>query len=234
MANCPACRRSRATRPLASATTEDFSVVQLEGKRNVRREVKHYNLDAIISIGYRVSSPRAVRFRQWATATLRDHLIHGYTLNQQRFERNAQELEAALALIRTAAAGDALTSDQGRGLVDIIARYTQTFLLLQRYDEGLLTEPRGIPGGRLLQVAEVLDAIARLKADLVARGEARDLFGREREDGLAALLGNLDQTVFGEPAYPTIESKAAHLSVDAPGSTDHQRCWAGGTGTVGR
>ena len=145
MANCPACRRSRATRPLASATTEDFSVVQLEGKRNVRREVKHYNLDAIISIGYRVSSPRAVRFRQWATATLRDHLIHGYTLNQQRFERNAQELEAALALIRTAAAGDALTSDQGRGLVDIIARYTQTFLLLQRYDEGLLTEA-DVPG----------------------------------------------------------------------------------------
>jgi prophage maintenance system killer protein len=169
------------------ATTEDFSVVQLEGKRNVHREVKHYNLDAIISVGYRVSSPRAVRFRQWATTTLRDHLI------------------------RTAAAGEALTSDQGRGLVDIIARYTQTFLLLQRYDEGLLTEPRGIPGGRLLQVAEVRDAIARLKADLVARGEAHDLFGREREDGLAALLGNLDQTVFGEPAYPTIESKAAHL-----------------------
>jgi hypothetical protein len=103
--------------------------------------VKHYNLDAIISVGYRVSSPRAVRFRQWATTTLRDHLVHGYTRNQQRFEGNAQELEAALALMRKAAAGEALTSDQGRGLVDIIARYTQTFLLLQRYDEGLLTEP---------------------------------------------------------------------------------------------
>jgi hypothetical protein len=187
-----------------ATTTEDFSVVQLEGKRNVHREVKHYNLDAIISVGYRVSSPRAVRFRQWATTTLRDHLVHGYTLNQQRFERNAQELEAALALIRKAAAGEALTSDQGRGLVDIIARYTQTFLLLQRYDEGLLTEPHGIPGGRLLQVAEVRDAIARLKADLVARGEAHDLFGREREDGLAALLGiSTRQSLASRPIRPS-------------------------------
>lgn len=193
------------------ATTEDFSVVQMEGSRGVRRQVKHYNLDAIISVGYRVSSRRAVRFRQWATGTLREHLVRGYTLNQQRFEHNARELEAALALVRKAAAGEALSTDQGRGLVDVIARYTQTFLLLQRYDEGLLVEPKGIAGGALPPVAEARAAIARLKGDLLARGEATHLFGREREDGLAALLGNLDQSAFGEPAYPTVESKAAHL-----------------------
>ena len=194
-----------------AATTEDFSVVQTEGKRRVRRQVKHYNLDAIISVGYRVNSRRGVRFRQWATQTLREHLVHGYTLNRQRFEQNARELEAALALVRKAAAGDALTTDQGRGLVDIIARYTQTFLLLQRYDEGLLVEPKGIAGGVLPPVAEAREAVARLKRDLLARGEATDLFGREREEGLAALLGNLDQSVFGESAYPTVEAKAAHL-----------------------
>lgn len=193
------------------ATTEDFSVVQAEGNRNVRRRVKHYNLDAIISVGYRVNSHRGIRFRQWATGTLREHLVRGYTLNRQRLERNARELESALAMVRKVAAGEALTTDQGRGLVDVIARYTQTFLLLQRYDEGLLVEPKGIPGGLLTTANEARSAIARLKSDLLARGEASDLFGCEREDGLAALLGNLDQSVFGEPAYPTMESKAAHL-----------------------
>ena len=192
-------------------TLRKVRTVRTEGHREVAREVSYYNLDAIISVGYRVNSRRGVRFRQWATQTLREHLVRGYTLNRQRFEQNAAELETALTLVRKAAAGEALTTDQGRGLVDIIARYTQTFLLLQRYDEGLLVEPRGNPGGVLPAVDDARTAIARLKADLQARGDASDLFGREREDGLAALLGNLDQSAFGEPAYPTIESKAAHL-----------------------
>lgn len=81
------------------ATAEDFSVVQSEGRRRVQRHLKHYNLDAIISVGYRVNSKRGTRFRQWATRTLRDHLVRGYTINRQRFEHNAQELEAALALL---------------------------------------------------------------------------------------------------------------------------------------
>lgn len=174
-------------------------------------QVEHYNLDVIISVAYRVKSLQGTRFRQWATQTLREHLVRGYTINHQRFERNARELEAALALVRKAAASDALTTDQGRGLVDVIARYTRTFLLLQRYDEGLLVEPKGVAGGTLPTASEARAAIARLKRDLMARGEATELFGLEREDGLAALLGNLEQTAFGEPVYPTIESKAAHL-----------------------
>ncbi|RRD43107.1 hypothetical protein EII18_04090 [Comamonadaceae bacterium OH3737_COT-264] len=193
------------------ATTEDFSVVRQEGDRQVRRRLKHYNLDAIISIGYRVNSTRATRFRQWATQVLRQHLTQGYSLDRERFEKNAAELEAALLLVRKAAAGQALTADLGRGLVDVIARYTHTFLWLQRYDEGLLTAPEGSPGGVLPTLAEAQAAIARLKADLMARGEASELFGRARGDAFAALLGNLDQSVFGEAAYPTVESKAAHL-----------------------
>ncbi len=193
------------------ATAKDFLVVQTEGKRRVRRQTRHYNLDAIISVGYRVNSRRGVRFRQWATSTLRDHLVQGYTLNRQRFEHNARELEATLALARKAAAGEALSTHQGRGLVDIIARYTQTFLLLQRYDEGLLEEPQGAAGGLLPDATEARAAVAQLKQDLLTRKEATDLFGRERDEGLAALLGNLEQSVFGEPAYPTLESRAAHL-----------------------
>jgi DOC domain and unchracterized virulence related domain len=194
-----------------AATAKDFLVVRQEGARQVRRRIKHYNLDTIISIGYRVNSTRATRFRQWATQVLRQHLTQGYSLDRERFEKNAAELEAALLLVRKAAAGQALTADLGRGLVDVIARYTHTFLWLQRYDEGLLTTPEGSPGGVLPTLAEAKAAIARLKADLVARGEASDLFGRERGDAFAALLGNLDQSAFGEPVYPTVEGKAAHL-----------------------
>lgn len=175
------------------------------------KPVAFYNLDVIISVGYRVKSPAGVRFRLWATRTLKEHLTRGYTLNHQRLESNSRELEAALLLVRNAAAGEALTSDQGRGLVDVIARYTQTFLLLKRYDEGLLTEPKGASGGTLPSLRGAQSAIAELKNNLVARGEATALFGQVRDDGLAAILGNLEQSAFGEPAYPTLESKAAHL-----------------------
>ena len=194
-----------------AATAKDFLAVQTEGSRQVQRRLKHYNLDAIISIGYRVNSTRATRFRQWATRVLREHLTRGYSLDHERFEKNAAELEAALQLVRKAAAGEALTVEQGRGLVDVIARYTHTFLWLQRYDEGVLTVPAGSPGGVLPTLEEARAAIARLKADLVARGEASALFGQERDDAFAALLGNLEQSVFGAPAYPTVETKAAHL-----------------------
>lgn len=193
------------------ATTENSSVVRIEGKRNVKRQLKHYNLDAIISVGYRVSSKRAVLFRQWATRTLREHLTQGYTLNRQRFEANALELEATLQLIKKAAQSPELQGDTGRGLVDIVTRYAQTFLLLQRYDEGLLTEPAIVTGGTLPTYASAKTALSQLKAELIKRGEASELFALERGDGLAALLGNLDQSVFGEPAYPSVEAKAAHL-----------------------
>lgn len=193
------------------ATTEDFSVVRQEGRRQVTRTLKHYNLDAIISVGYRVNSKRGVRFRQWATRVLGEHLTRGYTLNRQRFEENARELERALQMVRDAADSTELSAESGRGLIDVLARYAQTFLWLQRYDEGLLVEPFGQPGGVLPRVAEARDAITRLKADLMARGEASSLFGQEREAALGAILGNLDQSVLGEPAYPTVEAKAAHL-----------------------
>lgn len=194
-----------------AATTEESSVVQQEGSRRVTRRLKLYNLEAIISVAYRVNSRRGVQFRQWATQLLREHLTRGYTLNRQRFEANARELEAALMLVRRLAANPELNADAGRGLADIVSRYAQTFLLLQRYDEGLLTEPAVEQGGRLPTVEEARQALLALKASLISRGEASDLFARERDEGLAALLGNLDQSVLGEPAYPSVEAKAAHL-----------------------
>jgi len=186
----------------------NFRITAEDGKNY---DTLHYNLDAIISVGYRVNSKRGTQFRQWATRVLREHLTQGFSIDRQRFESNASELEAALELVRRTAQSPDLSEDAGRGLVEIVSRYTQTFLLLQRYDEGLLKEPSGTKGGTLPSISQVRKDVAVLKKDLMARGEASDLFAQERGDALVAILGNLDQTILGEPAYPTIESKAAHL-----------------------
>ena len=194
-----------------NSTTEDSSEVRQEGKRQVKRQIRFYSLDAVISVGYRVNSRKGTQFRQWATQRLREYLVQGYSLNQVRFEKNAVELHQALALIRKAAQSPELSREAGSGLVEIVSRYTQTFLWLQRYDEGMLAEPAGQPGGSLPSAAEAMTALLALKKSLVERGEATQLFAQSPGDGLAAILGNLNQSVFGEPAYPTVESKAAHL-----------------------
>lgn len=178
---------------------------------NKTYQVEHYNLDVIISVGYRVKSKRGTQFRIWATDRLRDYLLKGYALDKQRFEKNAKELEQALTLIKKASQSPALKTDEGRGLIEIISRYTQTFLWLQRYDEGLLDDPEGEAGGILPSLTEAMAMLNELKSQLIDKVEATELFARPRGDGLASILGTLEQTVFGEPAYPTIESKAAHL-----------------------
>ena len=174
-------------------------------------QVDFYSLDAIISVGYRVNSKCGTQFRQWASMILRDHLMKGWTLDRARFEHNAAELEVALALVRKAAKSPDLITETSRELIEIIGRYAQTFLLLQRYDEGSLSELSGTMGGIIPSLADVRQSITRMIASLISRGEASSLFGLERGDALAALLGNLEQSVFGKPAYPTIERKAAHL-----------------------
>ncbi|MEZ8990051.1 RhuM family protein [Vibrio breoganii] len=193
------------------STHKDFLVVRLEGRRNVKRNLRHYNLEAIISVGYRVNSKRGVRFRQWATKLLKEHLIKGYTIDHARFESNAQELEAALRLVQKSIQSPELSLSSSKGIVDIISKYTHTFLWLQRYDEGLLSEPQGTEGGVLPHPNEARLALEELKADLISKQQATNLFALPRGDGLDSIFGNLEQTVFGEPAYPSLESKASHL-----------------------
>ncbi len=175
------------------------------------KPVAFYDLDVVISVGYRIKSPQGVQFRKWATQRLREYLIQGYAINKQRFEKNAKELEQALTLIQKTAQSPELNTDEGRGLIDIISRYTQTFLWLQRYDEGLLNDPEGELGGTLPTSTEAMAMLDEFKSQLMTKGEATNLFANPRGDGLQSILGTLDQSVFGEPAYPTIESKAAHL-----------------------
>ncbi|MCK9517224.1 MAG: virulence RhuM family protein [Ottowia sp.] len=135
--------------------------------------VRFYHLDVIISVGYRVKSLQGTRFRQWATSVLRQHLTQGYTLNRQRLEANARELKTALRLVHKLAQSPELPQDAGRGLLDVVTRYVRTFLLLQRYDEGLLTDPPQQSGGTLPTVDEARGVLGQLKADLRCTGARR-------------------------------------------------------------
>ena len=157
------------------AVVAKFATTASDGKVY---QVEHYNLDVIISVGYRVKSREGIHFRQWASRILKDYLVRGYALDRQRLDHNARELEAALLLVRRTLSNAELAREAGSGLAEIVVRYTQTFLWLQRYDEGLLTDPRGHPGGALPPLDEAHAGIA---------------------------------TAFGAPAYPTLESRAAHL-----------------------
>ncbi|MBN4069247.1 virulence RhuM family protein [Beggiatoa alba] len=153
-------------------TIRNFQLVRQEGKREVRRNIEHYNLDMIISVGYRVNSKKGTQFRIWATARLKELLLQGYSLHQQRFEQNAKALQQALKLIEKTAKSPNLTLDAGRGLTEIVSRYTQTFLWLQRYDEGLLEEPQGQTGGDLATPEQAMQSLISLKQSLIERREA--------------------------------------------------------------
>ncbi|WP_290651406.1 RhuM family protein [Aquisalimonas sp.] len=196
-----------------SATAKEFLVVRQEGKRQVRRRLKHYDLDAVISVGYRVSSRRATRFRQWATRVLREHLTQGYSLNEHRLARQGlSELEHAVELLGQTLTRHELVSDLGQEVVGLILGYSRTWRLLQDYDEGALGPPPGArPARGVLGLEEARLALDALAAELRYRGEASELFARDRGEGLASILGNLEQSMFGEPLYKTREERAAHL-----------------------
>ena len=196
------------------STTKDFLAVRTEGKRQVRRKLKHYNLDAIISVGYRVNSKRGVRFRQWATGVLREHVVKGYTLNAQRLaERGVDELEQALRLLTGTLTVNALVTDEGRAVLEVVQQYTRAWRLLLEYDEGRLSEKPTNPlkPSADLSPADARAAISRLRESLAARGEATNLFGQERNDQLDGIVGAIEQTFGGEPLYPTVQGRAAHL-----------------------
>ena len=194
------------------ATIEDFSVVRQEGARQVRRQLKHYNLDAIISVGYRVSSARATQFRIWATRVLRQHLVDGYTLHERRLAERGVEFEQAVSLLSRTLANQQLVSDEGRAVLQVIGDYARSWSLLQGYDEQSLAEQSARQNGmRALALGDALTAIAQLKAELIAKGEATELFGQLRGEGLASAIATIEQGFGDELFYPNVASRAAHL-----------------------
>ena len=174
--------------------------------------VDYYNLDVIISVGYRVKSRRGVQFRQWATRTLKEHLVQGYTLNQRRLAERGIEFEQALALLSRTLANQQLVNADGAAVLAVIADYARSWSLLQAYDEQSLSGQTGQQSGmRTLHLDEVLSAVAQLKAALIAKGEATALFGQLRGDGLASSIATIEQGFGDELFYPNVASRAAHL-----------------------
>lgn len=175
-------------------------------------QVDHYNLDVIISVGYRVKSPRGVQFRQWATRVLKDYLVQGYTLNQRRLAERGIEFEQAVDLLSRTLTSQRLVSAEGEAVASVISDYARSWSLLQGYDEQHLAEV-GLkqPDMRVLEPEEALAGIAELKQSLISKGEATELFGQVRGDGLVSALATIEQGFGDELFYPNVASRAAHL-----------------------
>jgi prophage maintenance system killer protein len=178
------------------------------------RPVGFYNLDVIISVGYRVKSPRGTQFRIWATQVLRQHLIQGYSLHQRRLqERGLGDLQQALALMARTLSSRGLLNDEGQAVLEVVQRYSRAWRWLLAYDEDRLApataEPDGVP--EALGLAEAQRAIDTLRRDLARCGEATPLFGLDNRQALAGILGAIEQTFDGQPLYPTAQLRAAHL-----------------------
>jgi len=197
---------------LSKATVAKFATVQKEGNREITRDIEYYNLDAIISVGYRVNSKRATQFRIWATSVLKNHIINGYTLNQKRLqEKGLDEFEEAIGLIKRTLQSRMLTDNESKGLLEVITGYSSTWVLLQKYDKSALTEPKKHKAKKKFDYNFTKNAINQLKAELLKKKEATDLFGNERGGTFEGIIGALHQTFDKKELYESIEEKAAHL-----------------------
>ena len=193
-------------------TIRKFRIVRAEGNREIRRQIEHYNLDVITSVGYRVISLRGVQFRKWATQVLKDYLVQGYSFNPRRLEERGIEFEQTVALLRQALIYQRLVSPEGEAVARVISEYSRSWSLLQGYDEQQIAEIAIRQEGMLsLTHSETLDAIGELGRILIQKGEATSLFGEVHGYGLESALASLEQSFAGELLYPNIASRAAHL-----------------------
>ena len=175
-------------------------------------QVDYFNLDVIISVGYRVKSQRGVQFRQWATQILKQHLVNGYTLNQRRLQERGIEFEQAISLLSRTLANQQLVNADGEAVLSVISDYARSWSLLQGYDEQSLKEQTSKQSDmQALDLDDVLTAIAELKKELIAKGEATELFGQLRGDGLESAIATIEQGFGDELFYPNVASRAAHL-----------------------
>ena len=194
-----------------SSTTEEYSVVQKEGTRNVKRKIRHYNLDAVISVGYRVNSIRGTQFRIWANKILKEYLIKGYSINEKTLKlqnEQLQELQKTIRILSSAVQSKELTSDESKGLLSIISDYSYALDILDQYDYQSLSITN--TSGKGIYIITYAEAIGQI--ELVRRKYGNsELFGREKDDSFKSSISTIYQTFDGKDLYPSIEEKAAHL-----------------------
>ena len=182
---------------LDNSTVAKFATVQNEGGREVERFIEYYNLDVIISVGYRVKSKRGVEFRKWANSVLRQYILRGYAVNNNRI---AQLGEVIQIMKRTQ---NSLDSKQ---VLSVIERYSTALDLLDAYDHQNMSRPKGNAATYVLTYEECMDIIASMRF-----GDESDIFGKEKDGSFEGSIGNIYQSFAGQDLYPTLEEKAAHL-----------------------
>lgn len=183
------------------SSIEESSVVQIEGNRKVNRRIKIYNLDMIISVGYRVKSQRGILFRKWANKILKEYLIQGYSINQKRISALNKTIE-----IQNKMLASSLNIEQ-EALVNVIEKYTKALDLLDNYDHQCLIKPKGNESIYKLTYSDCRTIIDSMKFKTTS-----SVFGVEKEEGkLNGILAAVYQNVFGQEVYPSLEEKAAHL-----------------------
>ena len=176
-------------------------------------KTQFYNLDAIISIGYRVNSTRATQFRIWATKILKDHLLKGYTINEKRLleaQEKFQELQTAISFLQEKSKKELLSGQEGE-ILNLLSSYAKTLTILEQYDKGELKESKGGKTKFILTYEHCLQIINELRKELITKKEAGDLFGSERDGSFEGIIRGLYQTFSGKELYPFIEDKASHL-----------------------
>ena len=185
------------------STVAKFATVQKEGQRNIQRSMEYYNLDMIISVGYRVKSKNGIIFRKWATSVLKDHLLKGYTINQKRLEY----LEKIVKLIDIAGRIDNdLNGSEARDLIKVINNYSNALGLLDDYDHKSIIKPTGTMNEQRITYEECKNVISKLKFN-----NNSDIFALERNTGLKSIIMTIYQSFDGKDLYQTIEEKAANF-----------------------
>ena len=186
-----------------NSTVANFATVQNEGDRKIRRNIVYYNLDMIISVGYRVKSKNGILFRQWANKILKDYMLKGYAVNQRRLEY----LEKTIKLIDIAnRIDDKLEDNEAKGILKVIGEYSKALDLLDDYDHKTLKKIKGNIDERQIEYSECMNIINTLRFK-----EESSLFAIERDRGLESIIGNIYQSFAGNDVYKSIEEKSANF-----------------------
>ncbi|MFA4916460.1 MAG: RhuM family protein [Syntrophales bacterium] len=197
---------------IENAVVRNFRTTAADGKSY---QVEYYNLDVIISVGYRVKSQRGTQFRIWASQVLKDHILKGYSINEKRLqEQNARllELQKTVSLMQRVMEGRELARDEATGLLQVITEYSYALSLLDQYDHQQLKIRHTTKKTPFFLTYEAARrAIDKLGEQSRKKGQSVALFGREKDQSFQGSLGAIYQTFGGKDLYPSIEEKAAHL-----------------------
>ena len=180
-----------------NSTVAKFATVQMEGEREVERNIEYYSLDVIISVGYRVKSKRGVEFRRWANSVLKQYILKGYAVNDNRIKQLGEVIRI---MKRTE---NELDSKQ---VLSVIEKYSSALDLLDSYDHQNMTRPKGSEATYILQYEECMEVIQGMRF-----GDESDLFGKEKDDSFKGSIGNIYQSFGGVDIYESLEEKAANL-----------------------